>query len=195
MENNEISNQNAISESPEQTKRPRGRPPKNKAVESRAEQTKQRRRRRRDDDFTASGKRMHVDPALKDEKNWSYRWMNDEPGRLHDKTVHDDWEYVIDDGKSAEMTARNAPDHENQGLGTKVSRHVGVNPDGSSKHAYLMRKPRGFYEEDHAKRQRRIDEVDRQIRQGQTPPGGKDPGASDLPGDKTYVDNSPPSRR
>lgn len=186
MENNEISTENTISDVAEQPKRKPGRPPKQKPVETRAQQTKNERRRRHDHDFSAAGKRMWVDPALKDDANYETRWINDEPGRLHDKTVLDDWDYVVDPNMSPDMRARNGRedaeiDTESSDIGSRISRRVGKNPDGSAKFAYLMRKPREFFEEDKAKAQKQIDEIDQTLKRGQTP------GGDGLPGDKSYT--------
>ena len=136
-------------------KRGPGRPPK-KEVEA-----ERRRRRTAGADFHA--RRMGVNPDLLDFNNYKYRWLNDEPGRMHRKVVADDWDIVMNDksGRGGEQIKDDATD-----LGNAVSIVVGTHPDGSRKLAYLCRKRKDFYEEDKAEKMRQLDEQQRQLRAG-----------------------------
>lgn len=145
----------------------------------RAQQGKARRRRRTD--FTE-----HHDLKLNVAQNaldpdYEYRWINDEAsGRILNKTVHDDWDVV-----SEEQMAEDYDPEKDTGEGTPIQRVVGTTPQGEPKHAYLCRKPREFHEEDQALKQKRIDEVEEDIRR--KPPTdaesieAKDPGKSYIP--------------
>jgi len=119
----------------------------------RMEVEKQQRRRR--DDLSV-GRLRHLDVTNKD-PNYEYRWVNDDPGRLHQLTVADDWDIAPQTG---EASARD------KGVGTGMERVVDKR---SGKRAILLRKPKQYYLEDKAKEQALIDETEKAIKRGQTP--------------------------
>lgn len=121
----------------------------------RREQAEERTERRRRN-LQSTGGRLGVDPALLDHSKYAYRWINDEPGRLVTKTKHDDWDMVPNSGEK----------EDNTDLGAMVSIVVGTMPDGSPKRAFLCRKLRKFYEEDHAAAQAELDAQIAQLRRG-----------------------------
>jgi hypothetical protein len=70
-----------------------------------------------------------------DEKKFAYRWANDEKDRIYRLTTLDDWDFVTPTGSK----------------GTKdeaVTYRLGANNDGSPLNAYLLRKPKKFFEAD-----------------------------------------------
>lgn len=117
----------------------------------------ERRTRRRREDVTIGRMRNlaiegDLDPA------YEYRWINDDPGRVHNLTVRDDWDVVTNDM----LGHRDAKD---RNVGSGVERIVGKS-DG--KRAVLVRKPRDYYIEDKAKEQALIDETDAAMKRGET---------------------------
>lgn len=117
-------------------------------------------RRRRKVDSQAAG-RLGVDQSLLDFDLYKYRWINDEPGRMVNKTKSDDWDMVPNSGEKEDSTD----------LGSMVSIVVGTLPDGSPKRAYLCRKLKTFFEEDRAAAQAALDEQLEQLRKGNTSQG------------------------
>lgn len=90
------------------------------------------RRRRRAENFDHSlDQRLAVDDTKLDHTKFTYRWFNDEPGRVATFTQKDDWDPVNPDD-----------------VGGQTSYPVGYHPDGSVKRAVLMRKPREWHEKD-----------------------------------------------
>lgn len=92
----------------------------------------------------------HKDP------NYEYRWVNDDPGRIHSLTVLDDWDRVTEDM----LGERHEKD---KGVGAGVERVV---DKMSGKRAILLRKPKEFYLADKAKEQVQLDELDATLRKG-----------------------------
>lgn len=121
----------------------------------RAQTEQAERRRRRSDPDALTGRRLAVDTTRLD-PNYEYRWINDDPGRIEALTVHDDWDIVTDtDLKPGTDTP-----------GSQVSTVVGTSANGAGKRAYLARKPKAFYQEDTAAKQRALDETDNALRRG-----------------------------
>lgn len=124
---------------------------------NRIEQERTQRRRRED-----LGIGRH-DPLALDgskDKDYVYRFVNDEPGRLHQMTVADDWDVVT--------TAEMGTHPKDKGVGSQIERVVDRR---SGQRAILLRKRRDYYEADKAKEQGRIDEIERQIKGGGSPGG------------------------
>lgn len=139
---------------------------KTPAPSPRIEQERQQRRRRED---TGMGRRRNLSVTTKMDPNYSYRWVNDDPGRMHSLTVQDDWELVPLDGP------REAKD---MSLGTG---HERIADRYTGKKTILLRKPRDYYVADKAKEQAEIDETEKSIKRGETrSPDG-------LSGPKAYV--------
>lgn len=81
------------------------------------------------------------------------RWINDKPGRL-DAALAAGYEFA-QDGVAGSTNP-----------GSRISRPVDVNEDGSPRSAYLMEIPEEFYREDFAAKQAALDETDAAIRAG-----------------------------
>lgn len=114
----------------------RGRPP-------RAQANGEARRRRKGLLDVMQYSRMNpFDDGMLDHDNYVYRWANDESGRLHALTVNDDYDF---------MTAEDVPgfdasqlDNESDGRLRLIVGQQGSKP----LYAYLLRKPRNFWEAD-----------------------------------------------
>lgn len=139
----------------EQQQPRRGRPPKHER-----EELPERRRKR---DGGVIGRRLGVTDENLDFDNFVYRFINDSPARLFNKTKQDDWDIVSNTGDVIEDTAD---------AGNAVSRVVGTKPDGSPLVAYLCRKPKKFYEEDAARSQEQLDKQLAELRRGNDRHGG-----------------------
>lgn len=131
---------------PSTTDEPRRRAAPAEAAPERGRQTRaqeeQVRRRRRDPNDNGQTKRLAVPEANLDRDAYQYRWVNDTPGRI--KMLHDqDWD-LVEDGEL--------------GDGFTAERHADVAQNRVALTTRLMRKPKSFFEEDHAIRQKKIDE-------------------------------------
>lgn len=140
-----------------EVKRGPGRPP-------RIEET-QVRRRRRDSLGADRNLKLHVPEEAKD-KNFHYRFIKNNPGRVQQLTQMDDYELVT------------ATDLESKSLGTQVER-ASNKTDGES--VVLVRKPIQFHEEDRAKAAARIDATEEGMRRA--PPSSTE----GLTGSEAYV--------
>lgn len=129
-------------------------------------------RRRRIDDGPGRSRKLHVPDSVK-EPGYVYRWVNDEPGRVHAKTVEDDWDFV--DSKPITSGSAEGAD-KNSGLGTRIERIVGQTDGGQPLKAFLMRKPVEFHDADKMREQRDIDERVAGIKRGQAPTQAGDNG-------------------
>ncbi len=107
--------------------------------------------------------------------NYEYRWINDEPGRVHNLTKRDDWDVVTDEM----LGDRHEKD---RGVGSGVERVV---DRVTGKRAILVRKPKDFVAEDRAKAQRAVDEMDQMIKHGHVPAKGDERPLT--PGANAYV--------
>ena len=138
-------------------KRGPGRPPRQEAVKKS--------RRRREGLGLDRNLRLHVPEGVKD-PNFHYHWINDNPGRILNKTVQDDYDIVTEEDLRGEKLG--------EGEGTQVKRAVGTGPDGGWKYAYLCRKPKDFYKEDQKTEQAEIDAKMKAIKQGSQEGLGKE---------------------
>lgn len=131
------------------------------------------RRRRREDITVGRQKNLAIEGDL--DPRYTYRWINDDPGRVHNLTKRDDWDLVTSD----QLGAREDKD---KGVGSGVERIVGKS-DG--KRAMLVRKLKEYYDADEAKKQAEIDVTDAALKRGETrsPQGIResDPGNSYVP--------------
>jgi len=118
--------------------------------------------RRRRNGSGIIGTRMGVNESLLDFSRFSYRWINDAPARIYNKTIEDDWDMVTNDGGVKEASAD---------LGTAVSHVVGANKDGSPLRAYLCRKPKTYFDEDQAAKVAELDRQLNELRRGNAPDG------------------------
>jgi hypothetical protein len=120
-------------------------------------------RRRRSDTSELRNLKLHVPKDYLDPK-FSYRFVNDSPGRIQQMTQYDDWEIV-------QQSDENVP----------TRRHAGKDGSGQARTAILLRKPKEFFEEDKARKKAAIDEREEGLRRGVT----GDPGG--LSGPNAYV--------
>lgn len=93
-------------------------------------------------------KRITVPEAGLDRDNFTYRVVNDTPGRVERLTTDDTWEVV--------------PRVE----GRDMDFHVDRSEDGSSMRGRLLRKPKDWYAEDQAAKQEQIDREMTLIKRG-----------------------------
>lgn len=148
-------------------------------TDDRASKEKTERRRQRGSNVL-SGIKLGVNPAFLDEKNFSYRWINDNGGRIDQMTKADDWDLVPDPTKTGK------PDSD--GEGSLVSKVVGRGEAGQPMKAFLARKPRNFYEEDQRDKKETIDKTMESIKRGS--PQTEAPGlgaAGYVPGGSTGI--------
>jgi hypothetical protein len=129
---------------------------------SRAEEVQTERRRRKPNNGLA-GLKLAVPPELLDLNKFVYRWANENDRRLIDLTENDDYEIVKDTRI------------EGEGEGTPVTKVVGTQQDGKALRAYLLRKPKHYYDEDRRANLKAISETEDQIRRG-LPNTATDPG-------------------
>jgi len=125
----------------------------------RSDQTATERRRRNGDALQGRRNRLHVDETQLDRENYEYRFVNDVPGRIHAFTVKDDWEMVPD--------RDNIVKADGIGAGTEVAAHAGIGPSGAPMRSVLLRKPRKYYDDDEAAKQRQIDAREAGLKAGQ----------------------------
>jgi cell division protein FtsI/penicillin-binding protein 2 len=140
-------------------KQPRGR-----VIEERA------RRRRRDDLGMSRHRQLAVDTS-KFDPQYTYRIINDDPGRIHALTQQDDWDIVT---RSELGDQRDAKE---KGVGSAVEFAV----DRTGKRGVLVRKPLDYYQADKAKEQAAINDRMKDIRRG------KHEGSDALSGPNAYV--------
>lgn len=147
-------------EQPPKAAKPRGRSQDRQATEKRA-------RRRRGSVDRLGALKLDVDPDILDLENYEHRWINAgiDGARLHAKTVKDDWDVLSSDGEVMDTKAAS------DGEGGVIRRAVGV-LDGRTEYAYLCRKPRDLYEEDHRARQKYDDKLMATIHEGRAPVDG-----------------------
>jgi hypothetical protein len=138
----------------------------------RAEEVRSERRRRADTTHEYSH-RLSVNEALLDHTRFAYRFINDTGGRLHERTVNDDWDVVKDPSVKSDADGNGAP----------VRKLVGTNLDGSPVYAYLCQKPIEYHRADRAQKQRRTDETMKSIVQGKS----KDPDALSIEQPTAYI--------
>lgn len=119
-----------------------------------AEQVTRRRKSRESGELT--GRRLGVPKSMLDTERFSYRWVNDTPGRMFAMTQEDDWTPVLKEGQK-EL---------GQDLGNVVSYVAGSKADGSAMLAYLCAKPKGFFDDDQREKQAALNEQDRQLKRG-----------------------------
>jgi hypothetical protein len=83
------------------------------------------------------------EPSQLDMRNYVYRWVNDEGGRLRMATQADDYDFV----KGSEIKGFNAGATDSEG-GETVRMLTGTDKNGNAVYSYLVKKPREYFEED-----------------------------------------------
>lgn len=122
-------------------------------------------RRRRNSDGLA-GIRNRLGHSEEMDKDYVYRWVNDEGTRVHQLTVNDDWDFVVSRDGSAKADAT--------GLGANVSVPVGTDKNGAPVKGVLLRKRKDYHDEDEQAKRRRIDELENGLKAGATPGADRD---------------------
>jgi len=137
------------------------------APSGRIEEERQRRRRRED---TGLGRMRNLAISGTTDPRYTYRWINDDPGRVHNLTKLDDWDMVTE----GDLGERDAKD---KGLGSSTVERIVDKVTG--KRAVLVRKLKDHYVADKAKEQAQIDDLDATIKRGgsKTPEGLSGPNA------------------
>lgn len=90
------------------------------------------------------------------------RWVNDVGGRCQ-LAENGGYDFVTDEGMKIGDTAVGSG---NQDMGSRVSRIVGTNADGSPMRAFLMEIDKDTYDGDQNEKQKPLDLIDAQIRGG-----------------------------
>lgn len=126
----------------------------------RIEEERQRRRRR---DDLGNGRLLKLSIPGDVDQNYVYRWINDEPGRVHQLTKNDDWDRVTEDMLGAKS------DRDRQ-VGSGLERIV---ESATGRRAILVRKRKDYYLDDKAKEQASIENQMSDLKRGITPNGPK----------------------
>ena len=134
--------------------------------ESRQSEIKQA-RRRRETLGEERGLKLHIPESAKD-PNFTYRFVNDRPGRVRQMTEADDWDVVSDAALNRESISE----------GTVVKR---VADKFSGEQTVLLRKRKEYHEADEKKKFDALNAVDEALRKG--PP----PSSDGLSGPSAYV--------
>jgi len=142
-------------------------------VKSKRVEEERTRRRRREDLGDGRLKNLAVSGDM--DPTYEYRWINDDPGRVHNLTIRDDWDRVTEDM----LGLRGDKDRQ---VGSGVERIV---DKVTGKRAILVRKPKDYYAQDKAKEQVKLDEIDTQIKSGAVPSNGQQEALK--PGVNAYV--------
>lgn len=119
-------------------------------MNARAEETLKQ-RRRRSNSYNGFDLRLEVPEDLKD-PNYAYRWINDEKGRLQNRTRNDDWDFVEDGQIVSHTDGKNVNESDN-----RIRREVGISASGRPLYAYLCKKRKEYVEED-ARAERKMNE-------------------------------------
>jgi hypothetical protein len=101
-------------------------------------------RRRRSDSFRGYDLRLEVPEHLKD-KTYVYRWINDERGRLAQRTTQDDWDFVTSD--ELDIASHDDGKNKNESDG-RIRREVTSASSPRPVYAYLCKKRREYAEAD-----------------------------------------------
>ncbi len=101
-------------------------------------------RRRRSDNYRGYDLRLEVPEHLKD-PNYEYRWINDERGRLAQRTTQDDWDFV--DGKELNIASHDDGKNKNETDG-RIRREVTSATSPRPLFAYLCKKRKEYVEAD-----------------------------------------------
>lgn len=92
--------------------------------------------------------------------NYSYRYINDEEGRLQ-QALEGDYEFV-----HSEKSAGDAEVGRDQSVDSRVSVQAGTTKDGGAMRSYLMKIPKKFYDEDQAAKESKLKEGESAIKHG-----------------------------
>jgi hypothetical protein len=121
------------------------------------------RRRRRDSSYFDGHDFQLLVPESEKDHEYVYRWINDDKYRLSHMTKHDDWDICTVEEFSH--------DFKNTNDGTQISRIVGKDSSGTPLRAFLCKKLKIYDEEDRARELENLDQLYRQMREGEIPGG------------------------
>ncbi len=119
--------------------------------EAAKQEGKPRRRKGRSERVPLSAMRQRL--LAPERKGFVRRWINDDGGRTGD-FERAGYAYVED------------TDIHTDGEGSRVSRRVGVHPNGQPMYAFLMEQKQEYYSDDQATKNAELDKVDEAIRRG-----------------------------
>ena len=112
-------------------------------------------------------------------EGFSRRWINDKPGRLDD-AVSAGYSFVSDPDDGLKIGDGNDASQIG-GVGTVISRTVGVHEGGRPMRAYLMEIDQETYDEDQEEKTRQVDEKEDSIRRGHDNQGRPGDGSRYVP--------------
>jgi hypothetical protein len=124
---------------------------------TRADQEKVTRRRQRGS-TVLPGLKLSVNEKLLDRENFTYRWINDNGGRIEQLTRDDDYDLVRDPSKEVK--------DDNGNEGALISKVVGTTENNQPIRAYLARKPKPFYDADQKEKAKVLDAQMADIKRG-----------------------------
>jgi len=95
------------------------------------------------------------------------RFVNDVGSKIHEKTVEDDWEFVLRKEIEQNGSVIVGDSDINQVLspGEKVSKPVGKVGDLTNARAFLLKKKKEYFDADYRASQKRLDDIEKQIKQ------------------------------
>ena len=146
----------------------------------RKEEVKEERRRR-----GRSGLDRHLRLTVSDEwkdhwKDYELRWVNDDRGKLQQRTERDDWDICHrHELPSAEPLG--------DGEGTPIKQTVGIGADGRPMQAYLCRKRKEYYKADKDAEQKAIKDQEDAVLNYKAAAGGQQGLNPSAPEDNAYV--------
>lgn len=157
-----------------------GRPPNQPATRAQEVQLK---RRRREGMGAERNMKLHIPEDAKD-PNFTYRWVNDRPGRVRNLTIQDDYDVVsANELNGAGLDLENGPAAEGS-----VMKRTGDKFTGES--MVLLKKPKEFYLKDKAEEQKLIDARDALLRKAPPTDSGDGLTAKDnayIPGGRNII--------
>lgn len=120
---------------------------------TRADEVRQE-RRRKPGSTSMVGLKLTVDESKLDRENYSYRWVNDQGGRMA-QLRDNDWD------PAPEQAVPNG-----DGPGTVGAKVAGTDESGKPFNAVLMRKRKDWFDADYKEKMAPLDEMDKAIRAG-----------------------------
>jgi len=117
----------------------------------RAEAIQQERRRRRPDTLDrVHDLKLAIPAEFRDDKDYEYRWINDVNDRVYSLTQEDDWD----------LCTRSDPEATDD---NKYRRQVDTTKNGHPVYAYLVRKPKDWYDADKRAKAERLSKAEQAL--------------------------------
>jgi len=120
--------------------------------------------RRRVQSLDGLNQKLNV-PAIKGLEDYHLAWINDQDGRTYYKSVHDDYDFVLN-SELGGVPIGDKVSEDDRSPGAKVCKRVGTTENGAPILAYLMKKRKEFYDSDQAEKQAKIDLNEQQLKRG-----------------------------